>query len=102
MPVRQQQESADDQEAQGDGQHLAPGEKSDGVTNEPDEREGANAAERVGTQGALVLLAFQSDQEGQEENEDDLDGIGWQPAVEIHSRLRLLGRTSLAQYWPGA
>jgi hypothetical protein len=37
-----------------------------------------------------VLFPFQSDQERKEENEDDLEGIGWQPAVEVHSGLRLL------------
>ena len=45
-----------------------------------------------------MLFALEPDQERQEEKEDDLNGIVWQPAVEIHSRLRLLEPTSLAQY----
>jgi len=45
-----------------------------------------------------MLFALEPDQERQEENEDDLNGIGRQPAVEVHSRLSLLGPTSLAWY----
>jgi hypothetical protein len=90
MPVGEQQESADDEEAERHGQQLCAGKKSDGVANESDQGKGADSAEGVRTAGGLVFFAFKSDEEGQEENEDDLDGFGWQPAVEIHLRFGLL------------
>ena len=73
------------------GKQLRAGEKSDGIADESDQGERADSAEGVGAGGSsLVFFAFQSDQEGQEENEDDLYGIGWKPAVEFHVRLGLL------------
>jgi hypothetical protein len=63
---------------------LGPREKSDGVTDESDERKCADSAKGVGASSGLMLFAFKSDEERQEEDEDDLYGIGWQPAVEVH------------------
>ena len=92
MPIRQQQEAANHQKAQGHGQQLVSREKSDGEADESDQREGTDAAEGVGTaNGGFVLFSFEPDQEREEENDDDFYGIRWKPAVEIHSRLRLLG-----------
>jgi hypothetical protein len=38
-----------------------------------------------------MFFAFESNEEGQEEDQDDLDGIGGQPVIEVHVRLGLLG-----------
>jgi hypothetical protein len=76
---------------------LRSREKSDGVADETDQWEGADTAEGIGTSGSFVLFAFESDEEGEEEDEDDFNGIGGQPVVEIHVRV---GSCERWQYRP--
>jgi hypothetical protein len=89
VPVGKQEKCADDEEAEGYWEELGSGEKSDGVADESDEREGADSAEEVGGGGRLLLLAFKSDQERQEEDEKDLEGVRGKQVVEVHSAVLL-------------
>ena len=66
-------------------QQLRARNKSDGVADEADQREGAHTAEGVRAARRLVLFPLQSDQEGEEQHQGNLYGFRGQLRVEIHS-----------------
>jgi len=76
VPVGEEHESGDDEEAEGEGEKLVAAEQGEGVAEEADEGEGADSAEGIGAGLGFVVFALESDEEGKEEDEDDLDGVG--------------------------
>jgi hypothetical protein len=89
VPVGDEQKCGDDQQSDGQRQEDGAGEEGYGIADEADERKGAHAAKGVGATRGFVLLALEADQEGQEEHEDDLDGVRGQLPVDIHARSSL-------------
>jgi hypothetical protein len=74
---------------------LRAGEKRDGVAKESDQRKGADATEGVSALRGFVFFAFQSNQKREEEDEGDLDGVGWQKTIEFHCRPGSFERESI-------
>ena len=96
VPVGEEQEAGDDEEADGEREKLVSGEQGDGIADEADEGKGADAAEGVRAGLGFVVLAFQSDEEGEEEDEEDFDGVGRQVRVDLHGSLGLSAGSSPA------
>ena len=74
---------------------MRAGEKGDGVAKESDQRKGADTTERVSAFRGFVFFAFESKQKREKEDENDLDGVGWEKTIEFHSRPGSFERESI-------
>jgi 16S rRNA G1207 methylase RsmC len=95
VPIGEEKESTDDEKPEGNWKQLRTGEKSDGVAQESDQWESTDATEGVCAFRGFMFFAFESNQKREEEDENDLDGVGWEKTIEFHSRPGSFERESI-------
>ena len=84
VPVREQQERRDGDQAECHRDELGACKQGDGIADQPDQGKRPDPAEAEAHIAALVFFALQSDQERQEENQQDLESLRWQPVRQVH------------------